>query len=162
VIWRRNEEYVGASLALDARGVAIDYHECDPVGRFGKVVASERANFAPVVLRSGLRRFLLCPGCNRRCRILYSGRERLRGQLCHDLRYASQNMGELDRSKSTRSTVASIPLQGFSTSTNSQRSQSACAGARRAPKPAARCPSRSIGGSGGAAASAVHVRRIGA
>ena len=35
------------------------------------------------------RRWFQCPGCARRCRVLYSGK-RFRCRLCHGLRYESQ------------------------------------------------------------------------
>jgi hypothetical protein len=95
--WHRDGEYFGAAVVVDIRGNSITYHVCDAVGRFRTPQFSERADFVSVKLRFGSRRFLLCPGCNRPCRILYSGRERLLCRLCLDLSYASQNMGQVDR-----------------------------------------------------------------
>jgi hypothetical protein len=95
--WQYAGERLGASLVVDARGITVTYHGCDPVGRFAKALASERADFVSVALRFGARHFLLCPGCHRRCRILYFGNARMRCRVCLDLHYASQNMGEVDR-----------------------------------------------------------------
>jgi hypothetical protein len=95
--WKRDGKFFGAAVVVDIRGISITYHACDAVGRFRTPLFSERADFVSVKLRFGSRRFLLCPRCNRPCRILYSGRERLLCRLCFDLRYASQNMDQVDQ-----------------------------------------------------------------
>jgi hypothetical protein len=105
--WRHRGEYRGASLGVDSAGVVIEYFCCDPVGRFGSAVAAERAPFHDVPLHfGGARRFLGCPGCGRRCRILYFGADRLRCRLCLDLRYASQNMQRGDRALAQAAKIA--------------------------------------------------------
>lgn len=96
--WQHQGEYRGANLVVDRAGVTIEYCCCDPVGRFGKAVATERAPFHHVSQPfGGSRRLLGCPGCGRQCRILYFGSDRLRCRLCLDLRYASQNMRRGER-----------------------------------------------------------------
>jgi len=105
--WRHCGEYRGAALVVDGAGIEIEYHRCDPVGRFGAAVASERVPFHDFPLHlGGARRFLGCPGCQRRCRILYFGTDRLRCRLCLDLRYASQKMGRGDRALAQAAKIA--------------------------------------------------------
>lgn len=44
----------------------------------------------------GVRKFFICPGCKRRCMVLYGGAH-FRCRKCHDLAYASQNEDQIDR-----------------------------------------------------------------
>jgi hypothetical protein len=91
--WRDRGEYRGLVLGVDGAGIVIEYFLCDPAGCFTTAIASELAPFHAVPQRfGGVRRLLRCPGCHRRCRILYFGTDQLRCRKCLDLRYASQNM----------------------------------------------------------------------
>ena len=46
---------------------------------------------------SGFRRWLICPGCRRGCRVVYSFTRLWKCRRCHGLRYSSQYEDETDR-----------------------------------------------------------------
>src|SRR5262245_20146663 len=87
-----------ATLTIHDNAVTIVYHRCDKSGRCIADIALEHApfHFIPVYF-GGKRRLLGCPGCGRRCRVLYAGAEHIRCRLCLRLRYLSEHMGQLDR-----------------------------------------------------------------
>jgi hypothetical protein len=86
-----------AGYTLAAAGVTISYYALDDVGRCTHVVASERAAIVeqPVGF-GGVRRWLCCPGCGSRIRVLYGG-HRLRCRRCLGLRYRCQMLQRPDR-----------------------------------------------------------------
>jgi hypothetical protein len=113
--WRWRGERRAASLIVDRTGIAISYHRCDEVGRYGSVIATERAPFHELPARfGGTRRMLGCPGCGRRCRALYFGADRLRCRLCLGLKYRSQNSQPADRAMDQAAKIAKRldPVEG--------------------------------------------------
>jgi hypothetical protein len=105
VCWRWQGQHRNADLHVDpaaahsiaGAGVTIVYHQCDDVGRAGAVEAIEHAQIQELPVGfGGVRQWLCCPACGRRCRILYGG-HRLRCRLCFGLRYRCQMLQGHDR-----------------------------------------------------------------
>src|SRR5262245_22857696 len=76
-----------AALTIAGAGVTIAYHRHDDAGRAGSVDDIERAEIQELPVGfGGVRRWLCCPGCGNRTRVLYGG-ARLRCRRCLGLRY---------------------------------------------------------------------------
>ena len=86
-----------AGLTIATAGLTIDYTGYDAAGRCGRIVAVERASIVEQsVGYGGIRRWICCPGCGGRARILY-GAQRLRCRRCAGLRYRCQMLQPHDR-----------------------------------------------------------------
>jgi hypothetical protein len=103
--WRWQGRHHYAELRVDrtagrtiaTAGLTIEYTGYDDAGRCGRVVAIERAAIVqqPVGF-GGVRLWICCPGCGRRCRVLYGG-QRLRCRKCLGLQYWCQMLQPHDR-----------------------------------------------------------------
>jgi hypothetical protein len=112
--WRWHRQYRTAEFRIDptsglnivVTGVKITYYAHDDVGRCTTVKTVEHAAIQDLEVGfGGVRRWICCPGCQRRCRILYGG-DRLRCRLCLGLRYRSQMMQVQDRADYRRHKLA--------------------------------------------------------
>jgi hypothetical protein len=101
--WNREGEQHGISVEVNAAGVAtVEYFSADKAGRYRSSVADEQLTLHDVPQHfGGVRRLVGCPGCRRRCRILYFDVRylypRLRCHICLGLRYHSQSLQRIDR-----------------------------------------------------------------
>jgi hypothetical protein len=96
-----------SGYTIAAAGVTIDYYGHDTVGRCTNVIATERAAIVErtAKLYGGVSRWICCPGCQRRVRILYGG-HRLRCRQCLGLRYRCQMRGASDRAYDQAAKIA--------------------------------------------------------
>jgi hypothetical protein len=97
--WRTAEgERRQAQLHMAEDGLRIEYGTSDHVGRWLRSIGTEFAPWHVMPLHlGGVRRWLGCPGCGRRCRALYQGGAVLRCRLCLGLKYRTQNMQPAER-----------------------------------------------------------------
>jgi hypothetical protein len=87
--WSRNGHETGSiGYRVEHGGMRLCYQYGPPEG--GAQQITELIPFDVVQVRfGGARRWFRCPGCARRCRVLYGGKH-FRCRLCSGLRYPSQ------------------------------------------------------------------------
>jgi hypothetical protein len=84
-------EPLAATLTFTREGIRIAYAHGETTERQQSTGLTELAAWRITPLHfGGVRYWIACPRCARRCRVLYWGVERLRCRLCLELRYASQ------------------------------------------------------------------------
>jgi hypothetical protein len=97
-----------AGLTIVTAGLTIRYSGFDDAGRCGRVVVIERAAIIEQLVGfGGVRRWICCPGCGGRARILY-GAHRLRCRRCAGLRYRCQMLQPHDRAYRQAEKVARL------------------------------------------------------
>ena len=87
--WSRGDAEVGSvGYRIEPGGLRLHYtiprHEGDPL-----TISELFAFVSTPVAFGGQRRWLICIGCQRRCRVLFGG-ARFRCRLCYGLKYESQ------------------------------------------------------------------------
>lgn len=102
--WRRRDQIVGSiDYRVEHEGLRLIYRTRPGSGEWRDVV--ELIPFVKTSTRfGGWRTWFACPGCQKRCRILYGGGHfRCRG--CHRLRYESQYLDSLSRIQNQRDKI---------------------------------------------------------
>ena len=89
VQWSRCGQPTGnIDYRVEQSGLLLSYRTRSHGGEWRNV--SEHVSFSQTKTEfNGQRRWFLCPGCGRRCRILYGG-SYFRCRRCHQLKYESQ------------------------------------------------------------------------
>ncbi len=89
ISWSRGGERIGsASLFAESGSLRLSYQTTTSEGSAERI--DERVEiWSTQTSLGGQRQWFRCPGCHRRCRILYGG-PRFRCRLCHGLSYESQ------------------------------------------------------------------------
>jgi hypothetical protein len=101
VTWRREGQIIASiDYRVEYEGLRLSYRIRPRGGEWRSVV--ELIPFARTPAQfGGCRTWFACPGCQRRCRILY-GDANFRCRKCHGLRYESQYQDHLSRIQSKR------------------------------------------------------------
>ena len=88
IAWSRGGERIGSASLFAASGsLRLSYQTTTSEGSAERI--DERVEiWSTQTSLGGQRQWFRCPGCHRRCRILYGG-PRFRCRLCHGLRYES-------------------------------------------------------------------------
>ncbi len=101
LIWnRRGEQFASIRYVIEPAGLRLIYRTRGRGGDWQDVTDLVPITETPTQF-GGHRKWLVCPACSKRCRIIYGG-SYFRCRTCHGLKYESQYENVISRTASQR------------------------------------------------------------